>query len=197
MRFIFNVLVTAVLVVTSAAIGPARPQGSVRQLASGAGQITTNLLMGKPWYQGVPQAMVTGGFIGGITGSVGWGIKQWVTGQAAGSSAAMTEGVVYRGGSDTPANLTPRPGIDTTGLSTWDTLEAAVEPGGKAQVIDVSKLQPPLAAIPDAPPPGHVSITPSDPELIAQWAATRGTETVHPLTQIVKDAIIGVIRRLR
>jgi RHS repeat-associated protein len=103
--------------------------------------------------------------------------------------------VVYRGGSRTPANLTPRPGIDTTGLSTFDSLEAATKPGGKAQVIDVSKLQPPLRAIQDLSPPGHVSITPSDAALIEEWAATRGTDAIHPLTQNVINAIIDVVRR--
>jgi hypothetical protein len=47
--------------------------------------------------------------------------------------------LVYRGGSAKPDNLTPRPGIDKTGLSTFDTCEAATPPGGKAQVIDISQ----------------------------------------------------------
>jgi hypothetical protein len=106
------------------------------------------------------------------------------------------EGVkVYRGGSATPDNLTPRPGIDTTGLSTFDNLEAATPPGGKAQVIDTSKLKPPLVATPDAPPAGHVSIAPQDPALIAEWAATRGTGQIHPLTQAIMDAVIEVVKR--
>jgi hypothetical protein len=108
--------------------------------------------------------------------------------------------IVYRGGSRTPKNLTPRPGIDTTGLSTFNTLEAATGPGGKAQVIDTSLLKPPLQAFPDSPP-GHVSIRPTDsaltvnPTLIDEWAATRDTGTVHPFTQNVTEAIVGVERR--
>jgi len=102
--------------------------------------------------------------------------------------------LVYRGGSGTPSNLTPRPGVDTSGLSTFDNLEAATPPGGKAQIIDVSKLNQ-LSALPDAPPPGHVSITPGDQALIDEWAATRGTDTVHSLTQELMDAIIGEARR--
>jgi RHS repeat-associated protein len=115
------------------------------------------------------------------------------------AGSAMESGVVYRGGSATPVNLTPRLGVDK-GLSTFDTLEAAVQPGGKAQVIDVSRLGLPLQAFPDTPP-GHVSIRPSDaalsanPALIDEWAATRGTETIHSFTQSVIDAIIGVVRR--
>ena len=108
--------------------------------------------------------------------------------------------IVYRGGSGTPRNLTPRPGIDTTGLSTFDTLEAATRPGEKAQIIDTALLKPPLQAIPDSPP-GHISIRPTDsalaanPHLIDEWAATRGSATLHPFTQNVLDAIIGVTRR--
>jgi hypothetical protein len=103
--------------------------------------------------------------------------------------------LVYRGGSAKPDNLTPRPGVDRTGLSTFDNLEAATPPGGKAQVIDTSKLKPLLVAMPDAPPPGHVSIGPLDPALIDEWAATRGTGQTHPLTGAIAYAIVDVIRR--
>ncbi len=41
---------------------------------------------------------------------------------------------VYRGGSNTPTNMTPRPGVDDVGdnpgLSTWTTPEAAAPNGG-------------------------------------------------------------------
>ena len=96
--------------------------------------------------------------------------------------------VVYRGGSRTPDNLTPRPGIDIQGLSTFETLEFAVQPGSKAQAIDVSRLPAPLVAVPDAPPPGHVSIRhgfeliPEVLQVTAEWAASRGTGVTHPYT---------------
>jgi hypothetical protein len=48
---------------------------------------------------------------------------------------------VYRRGSKFSDNLTPRPGIDTDGLSTFETLEQAANPGEKAQVIDTTKLR--------------------------------------------------------
>jgi RHS repeat-associated protein len=102
--------------------------------------------------------------------------------------------LVYRNGSAMPDNLTPRPGIDTTGLSTFDNLEAATPPGGKAQIIDTSKLSS-LVANPDSPPPGHVSITPGDPAQLDEWAASRGTGGVHPLTQELMDAIVGTKKR--
>jgi RHS repeat-associated protein len=49
--------------------------------------------------------------------------------------------LVYRGGSTQPGNLTPRVGIDNTGLSTYDNPEAAAPNGGKVQVIDTSLLK--------------------------------------------------------
>jgi hypothetical protein len=80
--------------------------------------------------------------------------------------------IVYRGGSRTPDNLTPRPGLDIQGLSTFETLELTVQPGGKAQVVDLSRLQAPLVGVADAPPPGHVSIRPGlalTPEVLQHW----------------------------
>lgn len=116
------------------------------------------------------------------------------TGGAAATDAANAPAYVYRGGSASADNLTPRPGVDNTGLSTFDTVEAATPPGGKAQVIDTGRLSS-LSAVPDAPPPGHVSITPGDPALVEQWAATRGTGQVHPYTQELQNAIVGTVRR--
>jgi hypothetical protein len=174
--------------IISGAVGGGLAGGAMEAVRQAAtyGHIRNPQLVGAAMLGGV----VSGGFLGGI----GYGIRQ---GLAGGTGRAMRSGVVYRGGSDTPTNLTPRPGIDTTGLSTFDNLETAVKPGGKAQVIDVSRLKPPLQAISDPSPPGHVSIAPSNPVLLEEWAATRGTETIHPLTQIVKDAIIGVVWRPR
>ncbi|MDB6066116.1 MAG: repeat protein [Pedosphaera sp.] len=102
--------------------------------------------------------------------------------------------IVFRGGSATADNLTPRPGKDPTGLSTFESIEAATPPGGKAQIIDTSKLGS-LKPVPDAPPPGHVSITPKNPALLEPWTATRGTGQIHPLTQELIDAIIGEVKR--
>jgi hypothetical protein len=164
-------------------------------LASGTGQLIVNLFTpNAAWYAGVPDAMLVGGVTGGIAGGVGYVIRQWVAAQMAESGSVMRSGVVYRGGSNTPKNLTPRPGIDSSGLSTFDSLEGAVEPGGKAQVIDVSRLKT-LVARPDAPPPGHVSLAPKDLGLVEEWAATRGMQTVHPYTQEIIEAIVGEVRR--
>jgi hypothetical protein len=98
----------------------------------------------------------------------------------------------YRNGSATDGNLTPRPN-DTEGLSTFDTLEAATPPGGKAQVIDPDKLDE-LIAEPTGPP-GHIGIRPKDPSQLQEWIDSRGSSTTHPLTQEVRDAIVGEVRR--
>ncbi len=132
----------------------------------------------------------------GIANAGSYGGSESAATSAGGMEAGETAPLlVYRGGSAKPDNLTPRPGIDRTGLSTFDNLEAATPPSGKAQVIDIRKLKPPLVAKPDAPPPGHVSIGPLDPVLIDEWAATRGTGQTHPLTQAIMDAVVDVMRR--
>ena len=114
--------------------------------------------------------------------------------EGAGADAAeTTPQLVYRGGSAQAANLTPRPGIDESGLSTFDTPEAAAPSGGKVQVIDTGRLKL-VKANPDSPPPGHVSLAPADGSQIEEWAATRGTEEIHPFTQDIMDAIVDVIR---
>lgn len=111
------------------------------------------------------------------------------------------EGLVYRSGGHTPDTFTPRPGVDAEGLSTFDSLEAAVKPGGKAQIIDMSKVEKPLVGVSDAPPAGHVSIRPgavlTDKVLAdtAEWAATRGSDKIHPLTEKLMKARIGEIKR--
>ena len=74
-------------------------------------------------------------------------------------------------------------------------------PAIKAQGIDLSRLQAPLVGVPDAPPPGHVSIRPGlalTPEVLrgtAEWASSRGTGVLHPYTQALMEAIIGEVRR--
>lgn len=108
-------------------------------------------------------------------------------------AAEIAPRYLYRGGSRTPTNMTPRPGIDNTGLSTFDNAAAAAPHGGKVQVIDTSKLKCTLAC-PDVSPPRHVSIQPYSIDDISGWAGTRGTSVVHPYTQDVLDAIVDEIR---
>jgi RHS repeat-associated protein len=112
----------------------------------------------------------------------------------------ITEGKVFRGGSTSDANLTPRPDNDIEGtkrgLSTFDTVEKAAKPGDKFQEIDVSKLGPDLEAF--RTPDGHVSIRPKNDQgnaKLKDWASTRGTDTQSPLTKQVADAIVATGRR--
>jgi RHS repeat-associated protein len=138
----------------------------------------------------------TGGYAGeyGIPagGIARTGLK--VAERLAGRTAAQDiPALVYRGGSAEAKNLTPRPGLDPMGLSTFDNPAAAAPNGGKVQIIDTSRLKCVLAC-PDAPPPGHVSLQPPDLAEIPAWAATRGTEVISPYTQDIMDAIIGITR---
>jgi hypothetical protein len=171
-----------------AAIGWGTASGDVAGLT---GQLVSDALCGRATsLRDALFAGISGAISGGLFGAVGWGVRglinRWMV---------MKNGLVYRGGSKTPQNLTPRPGIDRTGLSTFNDLGKAVKPGGKAQVIDVSHLDPSLQAVRDLFPPGHVSIRPVDPTLMVEWASTRGTGTIHPFTQMVIDAIVDTVTR--
>ena len=113
----------------------------------------------------------------------------------------VQDGFVFRKGSNTNVSMTPRPGEDVSpdlqkaGLSTWRDLEAAIPVGGKGQKIDVAKLDSAvLGCYQDEA--GHVSIVPIDKDggldmiKLAEWAATRGSATLHPFTMIVVNAIV-------
>src|SRR5690348_8287992 len=124
---------------------------------------------------------------------------------------ARKKGFIFRRGTRTAKNLTPRPGKDTAapagqvpGLSAYEALELAM--GEKAQKIDLSLLKPPLAAVPDDPSQGgeagHITITVLDPagnvdqQRLEEWAAARDGEQVHPLTQLLAEALVEeVVRR--
>ena len=124
--------------------------------------------------------------------------------------------LVYRRGSPTDDNLTPRPDTDlaappgkSPGLSVFTTLERAAMPGEKAQVIDLDLLESPLRDFPDDPTleggeDGHVAIAPAtaagevDLALLRDWAATRKTGRTHRLTESLKRALVEVnVRRPR
>ena len=71
------------------------------------------------------------------------------------------------------ANLTPRPGVDDKGLSTFETSEAAAPNGARVQVSDACRLKL-VQARPDSPPVGHVSVVPADGGNFAEWASDAG-----------------------
>ncbi|MFY0538228.1 hypothetical protein [Nannocystis pusilla] len=68
-------------------------------------------------------------------------------------------------------------------------------------MIDLSKVKASLIGVPDADPPGHVSIRPGEaltPDVLKSlenWAGTRGTNTIHEYTQALLDAIVDSVKR--
>ena len=103
---------------------------------------------------------------------------------------------IYRGGSFTDLNFTPRPGQDDgvgakSGLSTFTTPQAATQgKGGKVQVLSVKilkKLGFQLTNI-----GGHVGIRPKSQAALKIWASSRADlekgKSPHLLTKILKKA---------
>ena len=109
------------------------------------------------------------------------------------SNQPFEDGLVYRSASGTPDSLTPRPGVDMDGLSTFSRPESLS--GRRLQIIDTRQFRT-LRAIADGPD-GHVSIAPPNLADLVAWAASRQSGVVHPYTQEVLDAIIGQIMRSR
>ena len=101
---------------------------------------------------------------------------------------------LFRGGSRSPTNFTPRPGIDVTGLSTFDSIDNRLfAPGKPVQVIQTSLLKD-LQAFRDGAG-GHYSIRPGGDSALADWAASRGGDTVHPLTRELLENIVDTVRK--
>ena len=98
-------------------------------------------------------------------------------------------GIVYRGGSKSNKNFTPRP-KDIDGLSTFNKPIL-----GKNQVIDTSKLTN-LEAVLDNPKSGHVSIRPKDKSKMQEWINSRDCEeSTHPFTKELQEDVIKVIKK--
>ncbi len=110
---------------------------------------------------------------------------------------------VYRGGSFTDMNFTPRPGKDDgdgpkSGLSTFVTpLQATFNEGGKAQQLSVKRLLK-LGFQVNIKPDGHASIRPIDGKALKAWAATRNDlaagKEPHKLTKLLKTARIKEVK---
>jgi hypothetical protein len=94
--------------------------------------------------------------------------------------------LIYRAGSATPMNMTPR-AADSHGLSAFRDLPA--RPNCKYQVIDTSKLNA-LLAFCDNNLTGHFCIVPRDMSRMQEWIATRGLST-HSFTQELLNAIVS------
>jgi hypothetical protein len=121
------------------------------------------------------------------------------------STTILKDGFVFRSGTRKPRSMTPRLEHDVcdepgkAGLSAFVKLEDALEPGGRGQKIDISKLRAPLTAFLE--PDGHVGIAPAradgsiDRDLLEAWAKTRESADMHPLTANVLDAIDEPVKR--
>jgi hypothetical protein len=95
---------------------------------------------------------------------------------------------LYINGGQTASNLTPRL-RDTDGLSSFDTLERGVKLGQKGVCIAVSCLADGgLQAVKTGEDPGHYSISPIDPQGLADWLQSRadGTFESNPYTQFLQ-----------
>jgi hypothetical protein len=113
------------------------------------------------------------------------------------NSQQRYSGLAYRSASGTANSVTPRPGIDDMpggGLSAYDSLENPGVKPGKYVVIDTSRLRS-LYAIADELPPGHITIRPSTDLQLQDWASSRNTGTVHPLTKEILDAVIDIAKK--
>lgn len=105
---------------------------------------------------------------------------------------------IFRKGSDSPMNLTPRPGkddVENGGLSFFDNVEDMMKntpllKGDKYIQVDPKKLYG-LDVIFDNVPPGHVTVRPQTLSALKDWASTRGTQVIHGFTEIVKNAMVG------
>jgi len=94
--------------------------------------------------------------------------------------AAKSPPEVYRRGSATDNNLTPRP-QDTRGLST-----NIKPPPGKSQLVDTTKLEK-LEAVQDGA--DHASVRPRDPKRMQEWIDSRSSDSTHEFTKELRDSI--------
>jgi|ERR1022692_2046433 hypothetical protein len=108
--------------------------------------------------------------------------------------------LIYRAGSGTTKNMTPRPDKDTVGgqrgLSAFehiDMVPRATDADVKVQVIETDALVEPLGFVRHGD--GHVSVVPMaagkiDDTALLAWAATREAAAPSPLTAKVLAAIV-------
>ena len=137
--------------------------------------------------RGVGQAIggLAGGYAAGRASyAAGTALQSALGGEAAAGPTAPLK--IFRMGSDTDLNLTPRP-QDVDGLSA--TIRA---PSGKSQLIDPSRFSQ-LEAFQDGP--NHASIRPLSTELMQEWIDSRGSDTTHELTLELRNAIERVSRK--
>ncbi len=137
--------------------------------------------------------------------AVAYDIKAMATTEREEKKERKEDAYLYRGGSFSDANFTPRekdtePG-PKQGLSTFVTsIQATQGQGGKVQVLSVKKLLK-LGFQLNVTLDGHVGIVPKSEKALKAWAASREAvlqgKTSHLLTKILKKAWVKeeVIKR--
>ena len=109
--------------------------------------------------------------------------------------------LVYRGGTQTDNNLTPKAKDAATGFSVNESANVT----GKCQCIDTDRLPSSLQYRPDDPGdpafvPGHGVIVPVDTTgevdraALSAWVASHDSGTAHELTVAVRGAVIRELR---
>ncbi|MFC0531690.1 RHS repeat domain-containing protein [Phytohabitans kaempferiae] len=105
---------------------------------------------------------------------------------------------VYRAGSLTQANLTPRK-TDTDGLTVWHLPEQALQgvPRGKTgkgyefSTEQLLRMGFTLVLTEKEHGKGHWSLRPPDPEKLQEWQNSRNADQEHPYTSAVRSAATG------
>jgi hypothetical protein len=101
---------------------------------------------------------------------------------------------LYRAGSRTKRNLTPRV-KDPTGPSAYSVYEKAAEMDKRVQTIDASRLKD-LRAVQEGDDPHHYVIQPTDLARMPEWIESRDDDSTeqedwHPLTQELLESIVA------
>jgi len=120
-----------------------------------------------------------------------------------GNSKDNNSEYIFRGGSFTDKNFTPRPGQDDktgpkSGLSTFVShFQATMGQGGKSQMLNVSALRK-MGFVLTFTPDGHVGIRPPSQQQLVDWAKTRpGLDqgnNAHILTEMLKSARVQEVK---
>ena len=141
-------------------------------------------------------AIVVPGILTGAAGFEGAASKSAIgmaTDSLAGKPSNPVPEFLFRGGSRTDANMTPRP-VDATGLSTFDSVDHPFfRPGERVQMIETARFKT-LTAFQEGQP-GHWSISPPDRADIAGWASTRDAAEVHPLTRELIESVLKTVKK--
>ncbi|MGH2351759.1 MAG: hypothetical protein ACRDI2_17810 [Chloroflexota bacterium] len=121
------------------------------------------------------------------------------------SAGGPRERFLYKSGSYTATQHTPRPGTDDEpggGLSFWNSIDHPMIKSGHVIELDLDLLPSPLTVIPDDQPPGHRLVRPAGPSFIAdpllkEWAVTRphAEASPHALTIALLAATNPVRKR--